>query len=412
MITYERPQYEMEQREAQMRPILIFLDWLKAQANSRYAEIPNRWANYEDLAYLAGQIGDDIGHEYENPGLHPFVQNALMDLGGLFGTATPAEARKKLRDLATSTVDYIRSAVGMLLKKTPADTDYLQFFAKACRDESVTKVNLFTLNHDTLIERFLPGDGIKVVDGLRDATNGNGSRRWDPAIYDEGEKDPRSVNLFKLHGSVDWFRWDPIRLSVPRQLSSENTDRDGRFVGTYQDTQSPLYDVLESSVGPRILAGTFNKILAYNSEIFLELHHRFHRALQDPECKNLVVCGYGFGDKGVNTRISEWRHRSYENRLLIIDPADATTICQKARGAIFWDIEASLCPKEVSSDTVPDSEDDPDPLDALINRKSRRGPVKHLPKGIGKRPEDKDIEVVTWEEVRKRLVGNDDEFLV
>jgi len=55
---------------------LLFLHWLKAQAMARYVDDPNRQINYEDLAYLAGQIADDIDYEYENPAIHQFVLKA------------------------------------------------------------------------------------------------------------------------------------------------------------------------------------------------------------------------------------------------------------------------------------------------------------------------------------------------
>ena len=54
-----RPHYEEQSGRKKLRRILIFLDWLKAQASSRYAEIAERRVNYEDLAYLAGQIHDE-----------------------------------------------------------------------------------------------------------------------------------------------------------------------------------------------------------------------------------------------------------------------------------------------------------------------------------------------------------------
>ncbi len=89
-----RPEYVIREGREKVRRILIFLDWLKAQANSRYAEIVERWVNYEDLAYLAGQISDDLANEYENPALQPFVRNALIDLRGLFPEAAQALLEK------------------------------------------------------------------------------------------------------------------------------------------------------------------------------------------------------------------------------------------------------------------------------------------------------------------------------
>ncbi len=377
----DRPRSEYEENEGRekVRRILIFLDWLKVQANSRYAEIAERWVNYEDLAYLAGQISDDLADEYENPALQPFVRKALIDLRGLFPGAAPRTVRKKLRELAGLTVDYIRQVVALQLNQAPSDTSYLQIFADACQDPLVSEVNLFTLNHDTLLEEFLKMNGVKVIDGLREAGNGDGSCRWDPLAFDAPNGE-RRVNLFKLHGSVNWFRWGPKRGISQDKVFCENADRDGRFVGTYkaQDPNEWLYEQVLESEGPRLLAGTFNKILDYNSEVFLELHHRFHRALQD--CQTLVVCGYGFGDKGVNTRIAEWRHRPSKPKLLIIDPAEPLRIIQKARGAIRREIEVLVDPKEASG-----------------------GPVIHWQSGLEECRENNGGQIITWDRIRAVL---------
>ena len=45
----------------------------------------------------------------------------------------------------------------------------------------------------------------------------------------------------------------------------------------------------------------------------------------------MVVCGYGFGDKGINTEITAWYERG--RRLVIIHP-DPDSLVANARGAI------------------------------------------------------------------------------
>lgn len=339
------PEHQIREGRERVRRVLIFLDWLKTHANSRYAELAERWVNYEDLAYLAEQISDDLANEYENPALQPLIRNALIDLRGLITGSTPAIVRNDLKNLAKWTVGYVRQAVAILLKQVPSDTSYLRIFVDVCQDPLTSEVNLFTLNHDTLLENLLKANEVTVADGLRDARNGDGTRRWDPSVFDI-HNDGRRVNLYKLHGSVNWYHWKP---EPHCRTFCENADRNGRFVGTCEVEDSPYEQVFEIE-GPRILTGTFNKILDYNSEIFLELHHRFHRALQD--CETLVVCGYGFGDKGVNTRIAEWRHRSSKPKLLIIDPAEPSQIFQRARGAIQREIEVLIDSEKVSGGPV------------------------------------------------------------
>jgi hypothetical protein len=387
-----------ERRERENgRRIIIFLNWLKAQAACRYAEMPNRRVNYEDLAYLADQIADDIGCEYENPAIQPFVRDVLNNLEGIFRNTRSSKAREELKEIAESAVTYISKTVVSQLPKKPQeeDTRYLEFFAKACRDDSFSEVNLFTLNHDTLLEDFLRNklynDGFEVVDGLRGASNGDGSRRWCPKVFDRRNRDQKLLKVFKLHGSIGWIRWEPKSRIHKDKLSTENVDRDRRFVGTYKMTETTAGPFYRSLPPALILVGTFNKLLKYNSDVFNELHYRFHRALEDKSCKTLVVCGYGFGDKGVNTRIVEWRRRSSEHKLLIIDPAESIEIFQKARGTIQNEIEAILGQQESKTNAC------------LAPCSSPVGSVKHLQMGIGKRRDDTTTKIVTWKKVKRHI---------
>jgi hypothetical protein len=88
-----------------------------------------------------------------------------------------------------------------------------------------------------------------------------------------------------------------------------------------------------------LLAGTFNKMLDYTRHIFLELHYQFYRALE--RSTNLVVCGYGFGDKGINGRIAEWMCVTPEvarRRLAVIDRRSVKETCKSSRSAIAREI--------------------------------------------------------------------------
>ena len=390
-----------DEKQEDGRKRLILLAWLKAQAASRYSEIPERSVNYEDLAHLADQIADDIGYDYENPAVHTFVCKALTELEGLFRNRTADDSREMLRKLAETTVDYIRwIVIGMLAPKpAESDTHYLQFFSDACNEDGVVQIDLFSLNHDTLVERFLvehlDHKKFSVANGFCEASSGDGSSRWDPSVYDAQKRDGIRVNVFKLHGTIDWITWEPI--GGTQQEKFEN-----RFIGTYEHGTSKAPKFRKTGT-PLILVGTFNKILRYNSQPFLELHYRFMRALEEKDRTTLIVCGYGFGDKGVNTRIVEWLRRSPSNRLLIIDPEQSEILHNKARGGIQQVTNLILNAKEPAKN--------PTPLEAYAHEKWLGSFLtKHLQRTFGKCPEG-NIREVAWDEVRRRIIGSDAEFL-
>ena len=82
---------------------------------------------------------------------------------------------------------------------------------------------------------------------------------------------------------------------------------------------------------PLLLIGTFNKISEYSGGIFRELHYGLRSSIRDAD--KLVVCGYSFGDKGINSEIIEWFYASRGRRFIVIHP-DIEVLVSRARGAI------------------------------------------------------------------------------
>jgi len=79
------------------------------------------------------------------------------------------------------------------------------------------------------------------------------------------------------------------------------------------------------------LIGTFNKISDYSSEHFLDLHHWFRTSIDSAE--RLAICGYGFGDKGINAALIDWYYRARGKRFVVVHP-DPESLAQSARGAV------------------------------------------------------------------------------
>ena len=65
-------------------------------------------------------------------------------------------------------------------------------------------MSVFTLNHDTLLERTFRAAGLEFADGFGESVDG--VRYWEPGRFEGPEPSRR---LVKLHGSVDWFLLRP-----------------------------------------------------------------------------------------------------------------------------------------------------------------------------------------------------------
>lgn len=307
------------------------LRWLKGHAEIRYAVDTHRMVNYEDLAYLAAQIHDDAFDEYENPAIGPLVCCALNSLPDMCSAG-------KLGEQAGEVANFIADVVADMLCKPATQTDHLSLFREAASDSQFQELNVFTLNHDCLLERYLRDNGGAIVDGFN-PENSLGIRSWNPVLFDCPSNHTKNpvVRLFKLHGSINWRRFRPRE--AQNQEPSGNPWRE-EYVGIRsnpgladaKDAEGRIHEELDRAL---FIAGTFNKMFSYLNHVFLELHYRFHRALGEPT--RLVVSGYGFGDKGINNRITDWMCSACSSgarNMILIEPRSLADLQQTARGAI------------------------------------------------------------------------------
>jgi hypothetical protein len=313
--------------------VVEFLKRLSVEIELYYCSFdPERTANvnYEDLYYVAAQIYDSVFGEYDNPIVQPFIDKILPDIRPLFsrqckGTRTECY----LMEIASEASHYIQDIVWRFLDKEPAPLDYLGCVRDAYQDVEMSSLDLFTLNQDEVIERYLQGCGIKYADGF--GLPVNGVRYWAPEVLEHSFP---NVRLLKLHGSVNWFLFES------HGASGKNARVGIAVDGAYLDTKDPSGQSQWAVGGrPMLLAGTFNKMLQYTSGIYADLYCELRHALRETE--RLIVCGYGFGDKGINGQIGEWVASSAQNVMVVVDPKPES-FNRRARPHIFFDWDRLL----------------------------------------------------------------------
>ena len=302
--------------------VLKFLYMLKVEIDyyyekHRFKQDTSYCANYEDLYYAASQIYYSELGEYDIPAVQPLVDKILPYTQPLL-KRTNIRSEWILSQLAGETMKYIEYVVFHELNKDPKPLDYLDFIKEACEDKGFSRVDIFTLNHDTVLEkyleRYLNQNEVLFSYGFF-KPEGEQNGYWKPRLFNS-----RSfrVHLFKLHGSINWFHtkdWSKIVIPSPSDMIKK--DASARILAV--DTR------------PILLIGTYNKMLEYTSGIFEELHYQFYRSLR--QVKKLVICGYGFGDRGINNKIIEWIYPSNNHRIILIDH-EPETVRNKARGSI------------------------------------------------------------------------------
>ncbi|HEX9641569.1 MAG TPA: SIR2 family protein [Candidatus Krumholzibacteria bacterium] len=297
--------------------VISFLAWLK----NRFAE---EALDYEGLYFACQQIHDALTGELENPLLQPFIVECEQQAIAL--DARPDDSRsssQKLAELMTEAMNYIAGVVsGALVRGQGFSSTSGDEVAKAhgcllgaCRDQVVQRLDVVTLNHDTLLESSFKAARIKVEDGFARASKGfqlSGERPARVQFWRGFRRKRRRVRLVKLHGSIDWWRVRP----GGADWTDEAMARVNAHPQRLHDGKGVWWDALDAR--PVILVGTFNKILDYTRPLHLQHYAVMRRALLMSSA--LVIAGYSFRDKAVNGLIIDWYYSKGARPLVVIGP--------------------------------------------------------------------------------------------
>ena len=184
------------------------------------------------------------------------------------------------------------------------------------RPLNLKRVNLFTLNYDTLMEQAADAEGVVLIDGFV----GTQRRIFRPERYEQDLYFPaettegrvhrfdRVAHLYKLHGSIDWVADEPS-IDNPYGVSCQH-------LNCVSSKQLLIYPT------PAKTGDTLGMPYA-------ELFRRFSSMITRPQSV-LFVIGYGFGDDHVNAII----HQALavpSFTLVIIDPKPRSNFVQKLR---------------------------------------------------------------------------------
>ena len=280
-----------------------FLIILKEFSDPYFLSRRESETNYEDLFYICQQIEDNEFLEIDNPLIVPFIRKLKFKLIGMnIFTPTPNIGIIDLKDLSEQSIRLIECVVwhSLYFDGEPIGLDLILELK-----ENIKFIDIATLNHDLLIEKFLLKNNINYVDGFGPPKGQ--IRYFDPTVYDNDSE----VKLFKLHGSLNWhlFRISENNLTVYKYgLALEND------IWHLKNENGHYVDILDSK--PLFLTGSYNKLLDYNFGIYRNMQSKFDQALA--RNKVIIMSGYGWNDRGINGRIFEWLSHSSNNRLILL----------------------------------------------------------------------------------------------
>jgi hypothetical protein len=275
----------------------------------------SRAVHYEDLYAVALQIFQDETREIPNPLIAEGLAAIKQATAALHEGQDDHVAGNPFASLADRAINLIQWAVyyGLAAAKGPKGMEVISDVARA-----VGNLDVFSLNHDRLIEAQLKAKGVEFADGF-------GEQRDGYRIFNSAWcRDALAVRLLKLHGSVNWYlcrfkEWD--QFAAFDQDAWHCKDLDGRWV-------DPL------DVKPMFLSGTTVKEQAYGVGLFGDIFTEFRDLLS--RHRTLVCCGYGWGDKGINIRLNQWLRNAPENKIVILHHGPLEEITRRRFWGFRW----------------------------------------------------------------------------
>lgn len=136
-----------------------------------------------------------------------------------------------------------------------------------------SRILVFTSNYDTLLEDSFILEKLSVSDGFIGTALGY----WNP---DDSYNQHSKIQVFKLHGSVDWVKH-------PKDGLIRN-----RYGVNYFDTSANVMIYPQAT-----------KYIETQRDPFAYMFHKFRENLHAPQEHVLVSIGYSFGDNHINDEI-------------------------------------------------------------------------------------------------------------
>ncbi len=262
---------------------------------------PQPKPNYEDIYSLLARLYTAPELKFSDPlavGLYNRLRNEV----------SPEEHPFEMdfKSVLRNSMNLMEDVVSECLGKSALKVSYMQSFLKELeRDPSISSASIGTTNHDCLIESALNQSSVGYSDGFV-AIDGCEAPIWrSGARYDSCKK----ISLYKLHGSIDWFRFRPNTLGNFQWVTAKCSNPDCVLVIDGEE-----YGPDEKR--PMIILGTLNKFNMYTSLFFSEIFCRWKEQLFATD--HLIVAGFSFGDYAISRLIYNWAYDRVGKRMVVI----------------------------------------------------------------------------------------------
>lgn len=158
--------------------------------------------------------------------------------------------------------------------------------------ERTANINFFTTNYDTLLEDAL----VIEHEEIRDGFIGTAMGFWNPKEAFSRNKDKKNIhNVYKLHGSIDWYH------------NLDNSLIRCRYGTKYLSDNHNL-----------LIYPQATKYVETQKDPFAYLFAKFRESFEQDKDNVLVSNGYSFGDNHINNEIENAIKTPYNKTNLVI----------------------------------------------------------------------------------------------
>lgn len=167
------------------------------------------------------------------------------------------------------------------------------------------RFDFFSLNNDLVIENYFQKEDQKPYRGF---VGGEWRGIYRDDILSTEDERFSKINLYKLHGSIDWIRLEDGTCKEIERFENEDNEM---FIESVSES-----DLNQFIHYPYIIFGQGTK--TFSVEPFFSLLNHFHNSLQSNEKSFIFVIGYSFFDPYINNLLFDGaKDNTY---LIIVNP--------------------------------------------------------------------------------------------
>lgn len=184
--------------------------------------------------------------------------------------------------------------------------NYQNFIAYINQFESV---DIFTLNHDVLLEGLLQIAGIKYSRGF---TPEKSELRYEKEPLEVFKNEfSENIRIHKLHGSLDFFRFQHYenegglfwKATEKYNYFTTNNYSAKHYATRINPNTGETIQDMNFDVTPKFITGTNKTDIIENDLMYSQLFNNFKDSIASAE--TLLISGYSYGDKHVNTELGK-----------------------------------------------------------------------------------------------------------